>query len=256
LDNFIRLIDEDILSVTTMKEKGFGGTRYLVTTEDNNTYVAKIEYLNQTLNEVMAQIIIKSIGLVSIDVAFVMANDIYYGALKYIDGLKRIGDKNFSILNKEQKNVYIEHLLLNFLLSNSDNGEIYLTKDGNIISLDYGDAGLDMFLFNLNNKSDSVKKVVIDSALASISRQRIIDELKLFIDIIKTYFIDDDLSYDDVKRITVEFLNKLSNLDFSNYQIFLETLEELNGDIYAFIYQEYMNKFIETVKEIIPLIEF
>ena len=45
-----------------MKERGLGGTRYLVTTKDNITYVVKPDNLSQTLNEVMVQILIKSLN--------------------------------------------------------------------------------------------------------------------------------------------------------------------------------------------------
>ena len=55
------IIDFSECKTKRMKKKGLGGTRYLVTTKDNITYVIKPGNLNQTLNEVMVQILIKSL---------------------------------------------------------------------------------------------------------------------------------------------------------------------------------------------------
>mgnify|MGYP006987512891 CR=1 FL=1 len=58
----IRIIDFNDCNTGKMKERGLGGTRYLVTTKDNITYVVKPDNLSQTLNEVMVQILIKSLN--------------------------------------------------------------------------------------------------------------------------------------------------------------------------------------------------
>lgn len=72
-----------------MDEKGMGGVRGLVKTPDNIIYVVNPEALNQTLNEIMAQIILKALGLCSIDYAYVLIDGVHYGALKYLKGLTR-----------------------------------------------------------------------------------------------------------------------------------------------------------------------
>lgn len=76
---------------------------------------------------------------------------IYYGALQYIDGLIRLSDKKFHMLNKKQKIDFFKLFFLNSLLVNSDNmDEIYFTKEESIIFLDYCEAGVDIPLFNID----------------------------------------------------------------------------------------------------------
>lgn len=96
----IRIVDFNDCETEKMKETGLGGTRGLVTTKENITYVVKPDNLNQTLNEIMVQIFLKALGLSSINYAFVKICETYYGALKYVDGLIRLGRKNYHILNK------------------------------------------------------------------------------------------------------------------------------------------------------------
>ncbi len=58
----ITIIDFSDCEARRMKKKGHGGVRCFVKTPKGIIYVVKPEHLNQTLNEVMARIIIKAIG--------------------------------------------------------------------------------------------------------------------------------------------------------------------------------------------------
>lgn len=84
MNNKIKVIDFNECQTRRMKERGLGGVRGLVKTEDNIIYVVKPEALNQTLNEIMAQIIINFLGLTPIEYAFVLINGAHYGALRYL----------------------------------------------------------------------------------------------------------------------------------------------------------------------------
>lgn len=162
----IKIIDFDEYETRKMKTKGRGGTRGLITTEDGLTYVVKPKNLSQTLNELVVQILLKSLGLDSIDCALVKILDTHYGALRYIPGLKLLGKKNFHTLNKIQKLEFLNHLFINYYLVNSDiMGEIYLTKDGRIVSLDYGEAGVDIPIYNIDKMAPEIQKVLLSVAL-------------------------------------------------------------------------------------------
>ena len=62
-----------------------------------------------------------------------------------MDGLKRIMKKLYPSLTKNQKIDFMKHRFLNYFMVNTGiNGEIYLTKEGKVVSLDYGEAGIDL----------------------------------------------------------------------------------------------------------------
>lgn len=87
VDKF-RIIDfNECQAMRVNGKKGMGGVRWLVKIKDKVVYVVKFESSNQTLNEIMAQIIIKSLGLCSIEYAFVLINETHYGALRYLKGI-------------------------------------------------------------------------------------------------------------------------------------------------------------------------
>lgn len=247
----IKIIDFNECKTRRMKKKGLGGTRFLVTTKDNITYVVKPDNLNQTLNEVMVQILIKSLGLTSIDYAFVKIGEIYYGALLYIDGLVRLSNKNFHMLNKNQKIEFLKHLFLNSYLVNSDIvGEIYLTKEESIISLDYGEAGVDIPLFNIDKRTIGEKNVLMFTFLKKTKPDYISRYVLNYIRMVKDYFLDESITIDDLKEVISFVVDRIADFDYSEYESFLKLLLSLLSETHAYIYQEHMNGLKETAKEI------
>lgn len=247
----IKIIDFNECETEKMNETGLGGTRGLVTTKENITYVVKPDNLNQSLNEIMAQIFLKALGLSSINYAFVKIGKTYYGALKYVDGLIRLGMKNYNILNKGQKLDFLKHLFLNSYLMNSDiMGEIYLTKEGLIVSLDYGEAGVDIPLFNIDKRKTEEQSILMSSFLKKTESDYISRYILNYIRIVKDYFLDDSLTIDELKELISFMIEEIINADYSEYKNFLEVLQLLHSELHAYIYQEYMNGLIETAEEI------
>lgn len=194
----------------------------------------------------MVQIFLKALGLSSINYAFVKICETYYGALKYVDGLISLGRKNYHILNKGQKISF-----LNLCLMNSDiMGEIYLTKEGTIVSLDYGEAGVDIPLFNINKRTEEEQSMLLSSFLKKTEFDYISRYILNYIRIVKDYFLDDSLTIDDLKEFISFMIEGIINADFSEYKNFLEALQLLHSELHAYIYQEYMNGLIETSEEI------
>lgn len=247
----IEIIDFNECGTRRMKKKGLGGTRYLVTTKENITYVVKPDNLNQTLNEIMEQILIKALGLTSIDYAFVKIGETYYGALQYIDGLIRLSNKNFHMLNKNQKIEFLKHLFLNSYFVNSDiMGEIYLTKEGSIVSLDYGEAGVDIPLFNIDKRKPKEQNILMSAFLKKTESDYISRYVLNYIRMVKDYFLDDSITIDDLKEVISFMVDGIADFDYSEYNDFLKLLLSLHSELHAYIYQEYMNGIIETAEEI------
>ena len=251
MSNKIKIIEFSECQTQRMKERGLGGVRGLVKTKDNVTYVVKPEALNQTLNEIMAQIIINFLGLTPIEYAFVIINGTHYGALKYLDGLKRIGRKNYEMLTKEQKVEFLKHLFLNSFFDNEDiSGEIYLTEDGKIVSLDYGDAGIKMPLLNLDKRSDFEKRVLISSFHKKSEMHDFISQIRVYIEVVSKQCLDESIGIDDLRQVISDVINGFINADYSEYEEFLKELLTLHGELLAFIYQEHLNGLIEAAEEL------
>lgn len=162
MNNRIKVIDFNECEIWRMKEEDLDGVRVFARTKDDEVFVVKPKALNQTLNEVMAQIIINFLEITSIEYAFVLINGIHYGALRYLDGLTRIYKKDCKFLNKEQKIEHLKHMFINSFFVNDDiDGEKYLTKDGNVLSLDYGEARVRILLLDIDKKSDNEKSIIL-----------------------------------------------------------------------------------------------
>lgn len=251
MNNKIKVIDFNECQTRRMKERGLGGVRGLVKTEDNIIYVVKPEALNQTLNEIMAQIIINFLGLTPIEYAFVLINGAHYGALRYLDCLKQIGRKNYKILSKAQKVEYLKHLFLNTFLDNEDiNGEIYLTEDGKIVSLDYGDAGVNIPLLNIDKRSELEKGVLMSSFHKKSEMNDFMCPIRAYISIVSKFYIDDSVGIDDIKQVMTNVIDGFINADYSEYETFLKELMALHSELHAFIYQEHLNGLIEAAEEL------
>lgn len=234
-----------------MRERGLGGVRLLVRETSGATYIVKPESLTQTLNEVMGQIILNSIGLCSIDYAFVLIDGTYYGALKYFEGLTRIGRKNYKILSKKQKGEFLKHLFLNAFLDNEDiNGEIYLTKDGKVVSLDYGEAGVRIPLFNLHKKNDFEKSVIMSAFHKKSEMYDFMSSIRAYISVVSKFYIDDSVGTEDMKQVMTDVIDEFIKADYSEYEAFLKKLMALHSELHAFIYQEHLNGLIEAAEEL------
>ncbi len=247
----ITIIDFNDCEARRMKKEGLGGVRGFVKTLEGIIYVVKPEHLNQTLNEVMAQIIIKAIGLDSIEYAFIKMNECYYGALLYIDGLTLIKNKKYKSLNKQQKIDFLKHLFLNIFLTNEDlSGEIYLTKEDKIVSLDYGEAGISIPLLNLDKRDEEEKNILMSCLLKKTEPSYIMNYLWAYIGIIKKKYLDEMVCVDDLKGIVLSMLNSIADTDYSEYKTFLKTLMELHSELHACIYQEHLNGLIYAANDI------
>lgn len=234
-----------------MKTRGLGGVRGLVTTNEGITYVVKPECLNQTLNEVMVQILLKSLGLDSIEYAFVKILDTHYGALKFIPGLKRIGEKNYYLLNRRQKIEYLKHLFINYFLNNEDiTGEIYLDNGGKVVSLDYGDAGVSIALKGIDKLGQVEKDIVIATLTKKKNLASFTSRIKSYIDYALKHFSDDIISINEIRVIIVSMLKGIVDSDYIEFGQFLKDLMLLHSELHAYIYQEHMNELIDAAEEI------
>ena len=251
MENKYRIIDFNKCEIKRMRERGLGGVRLLVRETSGATYIVKPESLTQTLNEVMGQIILNSIGQCSIDYAFVLIDGTYYGALKYFEGLTRIGRKNYKILSKKQKGEFLKHLFLNAFLDNEDiNGEIYLTKDGKVVSLDYGEAGVRIPLFNLHKKNDFEKSVIMSAFHKKSEMYDFMSSIRAYISVVSKFYIDDSVGIDDIKQVMTNVIDGFINADYSEYETFLKELMALQSELHVFIYQEHLNGLIEAAEEL------
>lgn len=251
MNNKINVIDFSECQTWRMKEKGLGGIRGFVKTKENEVYVVKPESLNQTLNEIMAQIILNSLGLRSIEYTFVLINGKHYGAIRYIEGLTRIYKKDYKFLNKEQKIKYLKHLFINAFFANDDiDGEIYLTKDGNVVSLDYGEAGVGIPLLDIDKKSDHEKSIILSMFHKRSDLNNTLSYIRLYVNSACKYYIDDTVSIDDLKQAIVDVIDGFIDADYSEYEEFLFELLTLHGELLAFFYKEHLNGLIEAAEEL------
>lgn len=255
MNDKMKIIDFNECETWRMKEKGLGGIRGFVKTKENEVYVVKPESLNQTLNEIMAQIILNSLGLSSIEYAFVLINGKHYGALRYIEGLTRLGKKNYKLLSKEQKIEFLKHLFLNTFFDNEDiGGEIYLTQDGKVLSLDYGDAGVKLPLFNIDKKSDYEKSIIMSGFHNRPELETSLVYISSFVKAASKYYFDESIRIGDLNQVVTDVIDGLINSYHSEYEVFLKELLTLHGELLAFIYQEHFNGLIETAEELKPML--
>lgn len=251
MNNKTKVIDFNECQTWRMKEKGLGGIRGFVKTKENEVYVVKPESLDQTLNEIMAQIILNSLGLSSIEYAFVLINGKHYGALRYIEGLTRIYKKDYKFLIKKQKIEYLKHLFINAFFANDDiDGEIYLTKDGNVVSLDYGEAGVSIPLLDIDKKSDHEKSIILSVFHKRSELNNTLSYIRLYVNSACKYYVDGTVSIDDLKQAIVDVIDGFIDADYSEYETFLKELMALHSELHAFIYQEHLNGLIEAAEEL------
>ncbi len=178
-------------------------------------------------------------------------NDCYYGALLYIDGLTLITNKKYKSLNKQEKINFLKHLFLNIFLANEDlSGEIYLTKEGKIVSLDYGEAGISIPLLNLDKRNEEEKNILMSCLLKKTEPFYIMNYLRAYIGIVKKKYLDEMVCVDDLKVIVLSMLNLIADADYSEYKTFLKTLMELHSELHVYIYQEHLNVLIYAANDI------
>lgn len=80
----------------------------------------------------------------------------------------------------------MKHLFLNIFLTNEDlSGEIYLTKEDKIVSLDYGEAGISIPLLNLDKRDEEEKNILMSCLLKKTEPSYIMNYLWAYIGIIK-----------------------------------------------------------------------
>lgn len=117
-------------------------------------------------------------------------------------------------------------------------GAIYLTKEGTIISLDYGEAGVDIPLFNIDKRTEEEQSMLLSSFLKKTEFDYIFIYILNYIRIVKDYFLDDSLTIDGLKEFISFMIEGIVNADFSEYKNFLEALQLLHSELHAYIYQE------------------
>lgn len=199
----------------------------------------------------MAQILLKSLGLDSIEYAFVNILNTHYGALKFIPGLKRIGKKNYHSLNRKQKIEYLKHLFLNYFLNNEDiTGEIYLADDGKVVSLDYGDAGVSIALKGIDKLGQDKKNMVIATLTKKKNLASFTSRIRSYADYALNHFADEIISINEIRVIIDSMLKGIADSDYAEFGRFLEDLMHLHSELHAYIYQEHMNELIDAAKEI------
>lgn len=248
----IKIINFNECDTDLMEERGFGGVRGLVKTKGNVAYLVKPENLNQTLNEVMAQIMIKSLGLTSIEYAFIKINETYYGALRYLKDLVQVTNDKFKSLSKQKKIEFLRHLFLNSLLANDDIcGEIYLTPEGKVVSLDYGEAGVGVPLYKLNEKPSEIHKVFFSIIERKTSSNFLVPLVRSFISFANERYTDDSITKEDIKSVVLSTTEAIGNADNSEYESFLKDVNLLHGELIAYMYQQHLNGLIETSEYII-----
>ena len=117
-------------------------------------------------------------------------------------------------------------------------GAIYLTKEGTIVSLDYGEAGVDIPLFNIDKRTEEEQSLLLSSFLKKTEFDYIFRYILNYIRIVKDYFLDDSLTIDDLKEFISFMIEGIVNADFLEYKNFLEALQLLHSELHAYIYQE------------------
>lgn len=109
-------------------------------------YVVKGDEREQSINEFVAQHLLGALGFYSIPVELICSNYTYYGAVRFVEGLERLHWDDYPNLIAAQQKAFIELFVLNGMLYNPDEGEFYLTKTGEVCSLDYGESIIGTFI--------------------------------------------------------------------------------------------------------------
>ena len=155
------------------------------------------------------------------------------------------------MLNKNQKIEFLKHLFLNSYLVNSDIvGEIFLTKEGLIVSLDYGEAGVDIPLFNIDKRTMGEQNVLMSTFLKKTKPDYISRYVLNYIRMVKDYFLDESITIDDLKETISFVVNRIADFDYSEYESFLKLLLSIHSETHAYIYQEHINVIKEMAEEI------
>lgn len=150
---------------------GLGGSVLLMSHKRNASerYVVKLEKIDQSYNEYLGQCLISALGYEGINVRLMLFGNKYAGAVRYLDNLRRIYPDEISKLSPNQRKSFVALYVLNGLLGNPDDGEIYTDIDGNIHCLDLGEAFLGEYgvkihrsgfgpFFTTNNQNISVEQ--------------------------------------------------------------------------------------------------
>lgn len=124
-------------------------------------FVVKYEEYGQSLNELVAQCLLKEAGLNSLPTAWISlfsdsrANRAvkWYGALEYVPYLKRLHLKDLAQADSHLIEDYFKHRVIgNCIFGNLDETEIYKDTNGTVYSLDYGDIDASVALLGIMQK--------------------------------------------------------------------------------------------------------
>lgn len=139
---------KDFKETKLKNEKGLGGSLVLLTSrsDESVSYVVKGDEREQSINEFVAQHLLGALGFYSIPVELICSNYTYYGVVRFVEGLERLHWDDYLNLTDAQKKAFIELFVLNGMLFNPDEGELYFTKTGEVCSLDYGEAIIGTFI--------------------------------------------------------------------------------------------------------------
>lgn len=150
---------------------GLGGSVLLMSHKKNDSerYVVKLEKLDQSYNEYFGQCLFSALGYVGIESCLMLFGNKCAGAIRYQSNLRRIYANDISKLSSDQRKSFVALYVLNGLLGNADDGEIYIDINGDMLCLDLGEAFLGEYgvkihrngfgrLFTANNQNNSVEQ--------------------------------------------------------------------------------------------------
>lgn len=107
---------------------GLGGSVLLMSHKKNDSerYVVKLEKLDQSYNEYFGQCLFSALGYMGIESCLMLFGNKCAGAVRYQSNLRRIYANDISKLSSNQRKSFVALYVLNGLLGNADDGEIYI----------------------------------------------------------------------------------------------------------------------------------
>lgn len=146
-----------------------GGRKIFACPKDgtDRRFVVKYEEYGQSLNELVAQCLLKETGLSSLSTAWINPFDDdladregrWYGALEYIPCLARLNLEDLTQENNCPIEDYFKHLVMgDCIFNNVEEIEIYKDLDGTVYSLDYGEIDISETILKVMRRQGRLSK--------------------------------------------------------------------------------------------------
>lgn len=172
---------------------GLSGEKVKITPiEDKSvSYILKIENRQQSIGDYIYQHILEELGYFYLKTDLLEFNNMIYGAVEYVKGLRLVDRFNIYDLSYEHQVLYFQISALYRVFCGMNHTEMFFMENGDVRFLDFGETCLDTFEFTLNIE------ILLESAIANAI----------------AYFESEQFNIETVRRALIDLKDRFSKLN-------------------------------------------